>query len=127
MKARRRGSVAGNVLIGGIVVALAAFGVWRMLRPGTPHDAVPGEAAASHFVCENCGEFYGLASRELFDLERTGKIGRGPGQSRAVPCPKCGQQRGVLAAKCPEHGEIVKSEPGPRDPPKCSKCDFRAP
>ena len=124
-RARTRLAAASHViLIVAITVMVIAGIAWLVVRSGDPADALTGDAATTHFVCENCGEYFGLESQQIFELERTGRLGRGPGQSRAVPCPKCGQQRGVMAEKCPQHGDIVKREPRTGEAVKCSKCDF---
>jgi predicted RNA-binding Zn-ribbon protein involved in translation (DUF1610 family) len=105
-------------------VLLAAAG-WLFCANRGAEDAAPGDAAsAANFVCEGCGEFFALTPRQLEEAERGGRAGPS-GKGLAFPCPKCGQARGVRAEKCPQHGEVVKLNPGPQDRVKCSKCEFR--
>ncbi|MGE0482343.1 MAG: hypothetical protein AB7Q17_17940 [Phycisphaerae bacterium] len=106
-----------------LLLAGAALIYWRA---GGGEEGAPTDAKyTASFVCEGCGHYFGLTAAELeraIDHRET----RGDAQTRQMwfRCPACKEMKSVRAARCPEHGDVIKLQPGPSDPVKCSKCDF---
>lgn len=112
-----------------LVLALVLLGGAGLIywRAGGAADGAPTDPKyTTSFVCEGCGHYFGLTPAELeraIDRRDT----RGDPQTRQMwfRCPVCKELKSVRAARCPEHGDVIKLQPGPDDPVKCSKCDFR--
>jgi predicted RNA-binding Zn-ribbon protein involved in translation (DUF1610 family) len=125
MSYRRRAAVRDLGLIALTVVLLAAS-VWYFVNHGTGEEPAPTDASSwTYFLCTDCREYFALNGAELEARLRKRDLRTHPGGAMAFACRKCGKFAAVRAGKCPEHGDIVKLQPGAGEPDKCSKCGFR--
>lgn len=106
------------------LIALAGYFAWTNANG---EEAAPDDAASSvGFVCEKCGDYFTMTARAL-DMALKHKDFRTSSPQLTITCQKCGQKSAVRAARCPQHGEVIKLNAGENGPSACSKCGFRGP
>lgn len=108
--------------LAGLFLIVAGLIYWRF---DAQERASSDASTYTYYVCESCGDYFHLSEADIDRaMSRREFSSGGIGGAMAFKCPKCGQLKGVRASRCPDHGDIIKLNPGPRDPDKCSKCDF---
>lgn len=124
---QRRAGVARNAILATLALLLAGVAGYRLIWSAGIEDAPPSDAGSlMGFLCEKCGAFFQYTAAQTEAARSRGEFqAGGDGRTLCFRCPTCGANAAVRAEKCPQHGDPVKLVPGPRDHPKCSKCDFR--
>jgi predicted RNA-binding Zn-ribbon protein involved in translation (DUF1610 family) len=74
--------------------------------------------------CRDCGNTWQMDRRDYFEYIEKNRIGMiVPG----IVCPKCQEEKGYLAEKCPKCGTIFERVPTTRDfPDRCPECGYSA-
>lgn len=127
MRTFRRAAVR-DIVLGVLAVALVGVAIFYFVRNRGGEEAAPTDAGSyTYWLCEACGEFFHLSGADLDRIYKRREFSTTKDERAAMRlrCKKCGQDKAVRASKCPQHGDVVKDLPGPNDPRKCSKCDFR--